>query len=114
MPGPAPLYHTMNMTMCVHGGKLTSIPAGPRVFVNGVDPVVCAADPTTIVGCLFTTPATGPHPCMTATWLVPAVRVMSMGRPVLLAGSVGMTQAADMAPQGAPLTSYNQPRVFGI
>jgi len=113
MPGPAPLYHVANVTLCSHGGKLTSIPAAPRVFVNGVDPVVTATDPTTIVGCVFSTPATGPHPCMTATWLVPAVRVQSMGLPVLLFGSVGMTQAVDMAPQGAPMTTYNQPRVIG-
>ena len=114
MPGPAPLFHLANMTMCPHGGKVMPVPSAPRVFVNGVDPVMTVADTSTIVGCVFTTPATGPHPCMTVTWLVPAIRVQSMGVPVLLDGSVGLAQAADMTPQGPPLTTVNQPRVIGM
>jgi hypothetical protein len=45
---------------------------------------------------------------------MPALRLTSLGRPILLDGSAGLTQAPDMAPQGAPLTSVNQPRVIGI
>jgi len=110
---PGPLYHVANTTTCIHGGKVMTVPSGPRVFVNGIDPVATASDVFAIVGCVFTTPATGPHPCITATWPVPALRLTSMGRPLLLDGSVGMTQAADMAPQGLPLTSVNQPRAVG-
>lgn len=111
---PGPLYHVANNTQCAHGGKVTNVPSGPRVFVNGTDPVATAVDIFTIIGCAFATPATGPHPCVTVTWPVPAVRLTSMARAILLDGSIGLTQAADMAPQGAPLTSVNQPRVIGI
>jgi len=109
---PLPLYHVGNATMCAHAGKVSNVPSGPRLFVNGTDPVATVADVFTIVGCMFSTPA-GPHPCVTVNWLVPAMRVTTMGRPVLLDGSVGLTQSADMLPQGAPLTTVNQPRVFG-
>jgi hypothetical protein len=109
---PGPLYHLANTTQCVHGGKVTFVPTGPRVFVNGTDPVATASDVFTVVACAFATPA-GPHPCVTTTWPVPAMRLTSMGRPLVLLGSVGMTQAADMAPQGPPATAVNQPRVIG-
>jgi uncharacterized Zn-binding protein involved in type VI secretion len=108
---PGPLYHLSNNTQCIHGGKVIDGPAGPRVFVNG-DPVATTADLFTIAGCTFSTPA-GPHPCVTVSWLSPALRIKINGLPALLQDSQGMTQAADLAPQGTPLVTVNQPRVIG-
>jgi hypothetical protein len=113
MPGPGFLYNTTNTTQCPHAGKVTNAPSGPRVFVTGVDPVATAADLFTIAGCPFATPA-GPHPCVTVTWLTPALRLTSMGRPLLLNTSAGLTLAPDLAPQGAPLITVNQQRVTGM
>jgi hypothetical protein len=98
----------------MHGGKVQNVPSGPRVFINGADPVATAVDTFTIAGCPFSTPATGPMPCLTVTWITPALRVTSMGRALLLQTSVGTTNGPTMAPQGAPLTSVNQPRVVAM
>jgi hypothetical protein len=109
---PGPLFHANNVTMCPHGGQVQTIPTSPRVLVQG-QPVAVATDQFLIVGCPFTL---GPvyHPCVRVTWLVPAARVTVMGVPVILQTSVGITQAADQAPQGAPIVSVNQPRVIGM
>lgn len=112
MPGPAPLYHLGNTTLCPHGGKVTHVPSTPRVFVAGAQPVATVLDATTITGCAFA-PSGTPHPCTTVTWLVPATRVKSEGQPLLLVGSAGTAQAADMTPQGAPFTVVNQARALG-
>ena len=111
---PGPLYHLSNTTTCMHGGKVTNMPSGPRVFINGADPVATAVDMFNVAACPFATPATGPMPCLTVTWLTPALRVTSMTRPLMLQTSTGMTNGPTMAPQGAPLTSINQPRVVAI
>jgi hypothetical protein len=68
-------------------------------------PIVTMASPYTIAGCPFTG-ANGP--CVTAQWVVGAVRVFSMGQPVVI-----MTGVSICAPTGTPLIAVQvQPRVI--
>lgn len=107
---PGPLYHVGNVAMCPHGGQVQDIPTTPRVLVSGM-PVGVMGDVYPIVGCPFVI-AGVPHPCILANWLVPAVRVLVMGRPAILQTSVGLCVAPDQAPQGPPVVAVNQPRVI--
>jgi len=68
----------------------------PRVMVMGM-PIATMAAPYAIAGCAFVPPA-GNGPCVTAQWTVGAVRVMSLGQPVVI-----MTGVATCVPTGAPL-----------
>jgi hypothetical protein len=70
--------------------------SNPRVRVSG-QPVVTQPNPFTVTGCPFVPPA-GDGPCVTAQWLVGALRVLAGGQPVLLQSSV-----AACAPTGTPL-----------
>lgn len=107
---PGPIYHLGNQAMCPHAGQVQDVPSTGRVKVM-MQPVAVGTDQFLIVGCAFQGP-NGPHPCMTAQWITPAVRVKSMGVPVLLQTSTGLCLAADQAPQGAPAVPVNQPRVI--
>jgi hypothetical protein len=107
---PGPIYHLGNVVMCPHGGQVQDIPTSPNVLVSG-QPVGLATDQYMIAGCAFTLPI-GPHPCIRVQWLVPSLRVKVFGVPVMLMDSVGLCQAPDMIPQGAPIVSVNQPRVI--
>lgn len=110
---PGPVYHVGNVAMCPHGGQVQDIPTSPMVLVSG-QPAGLFADQYMIAGCPFMLPATPPvpHPCMRIQWLVPALRVTSFGVPLMLMDSVGLCQAPDQMPQGAPIVSVNQPRVI--
>jgi hypothetical protein len=60
-------------------------------------PIATIAAPYMVAGCAFAPPA-GNGPCVTAQWLVGAVRVTSMGQPVVI-----MTGVATCVPTGTPL-----------
>jgi hypothetical protein len=76
----------------------------PRVLVSG-QPVATITAPYVVAGCPFASP---PGPCVTAMWMVGAVRVTSMGQPLAI-----QTGVAVCAPNGAPLLpSVVQPRVI--
>ena len=68
----------------------------PRVLVTAM-PIATIAAPYMVAGCAFAPPA-GNGPCVTAQWLVGAVRVTSMGQPVVI-----MTGVATCVPTGTPL-----------
>jgi hypothetical protein len=68
----------------------------PRVLVTAM-PIATIAAPYMVAGCAFAPPA-GNGPCVTAQWLVGAVRVTSMGQPVVI-----MTGVAVCVPTGTPL-----------
>lgn len=68
----------------------------PRVLVMGM-PITTIAAPYAVAGCAFAPPA-GNGPCVTAQWTVGAVRVTSMGQPVVI-----MTGLATCVPTGTPL-----------
>jgi uncharacterized Zn-binding protein involved in type VI secretion len=110
---PGPICHAGNVTMCPHGGSVQGIPSTPRVLVSGM-PAVALGDTFPIAGCAFTIPGVGPHPCIMAQWVTPAVRVFIMGRPAITQASVGLCMAPDGAPQGPPVVSVNQPRVIAL
>jgi hypothetical protein len=60
-------------------------------------PAATIAAPYAVTGCAFAPPA-GNGPCVTAQWVMGAVRVTSLGQPVAI-----MTGVATCVPTGTPL-----------
>jgi hypothetical protein len=103
---PGFLLTAGSTVMCAHGGRAVPTAPDPRVRVAG-QPVATQPPPYTVAGCTLPPPAGGP--CVTATWVVAAVRVRAGGQPVLLQDSVAVC-----APTGTPVTVVvTQPRVRG-
>ncbi|TCV86745.1 hypothetical protein EDC63_106106 [Sulfurirhabdus autotrophica] len=96
-------------------------PVQPRVLVSG-QPVAIATNIINVgPGCPFQIPVgvgTKPQPCITVKWVNLSSRVAVMGQPVLLQVSpgpgAGVCQSAEQIPQGPPVVSAVQPRVFAI
>jgi hypothetical protein len=65
-------------------------------MVSGM-PAATIAAPYVVAGCAFAPPA-GNGPCVTAQWIVGAVRVLSMGQPAVI-----MSGMATCVPTGTPL-----------
>jgi hypothetical protein len=93
---PAPILHVGATVMCSHGGQAMPTVPSPRVLVSGM-PIATIAAPYVVAGCAFVPPA-GNGPCVTAQWVVGAVRVLSSGQPVVI-----MTGVAICVPTGTPL-----------
>ena len=93
---PGPILHVGATVLCSHGGQAVPTVPGPRVTVSGM-PITTVAAPYTVAGCAFVPPA-GNGPCATAQWTVGAVRVTSMGQPVVL-----MTGVSICVPTSTPL-----------
>lgn len=98
---------------CMHGGAVTVVPGSPRVLLSGM-PAATTIDQYLVAGCAFTLPGPVVHPCVQVTWLMPALRVMVNGAPLITQGSVGLGVAADQAPQGPPVIATTQPRVIAL
>ncbi len=97
---------------CAHGGNVLIAPPSPRVKVGGVSALTFPMQPVPIAGCNNVTPApfnvptpAGPvpgapakAPCINATMNpgLKAVRVTTMGQPLLLDG-MGMPASATPA-----------------
>src|SRR5215813_1193838 len=79
---PGPILHVGATVLCAHGGQAIPTVPSPVVFVSGM-PIATIAAPYAIAGCAFVPPA-GNGPCVTAQWVVGAVRVFSMGQPVVI------------------------------
>ena len=104
---PGFLLHVGATVMCMHAGQAQPTVPNPRVLVGG-QPAVAMTAPYVVAGCPFVPPA-GNGPCVTAQWVVGAVRVLSMGQPLLLQDS-----QAICAPTGTPLNIIlTQVRVRG-
>jgi hypothetical protein len=104
---PGFLLHVGATVMCMHGGQAQPTAPNPRVLVGG-QPVVTQAAPWVVAGCPFVPPG-GNGPCVTAQWVVGAVRVLAGGAPVLLQDS-----QAICTPTGTPLNIVvTQVRVKG-
>jgi hypothetical protein len=89
--------------MCMHGGQAQPTLPNPRVLVGG-QPIVTQPAPYVVTGCPI-----GNGPCVTAQWIVGAMRVFASGVPVLL-----QTSQAVCAPTGTPLNILlTQTRVTG-
>ena len=93
---PAPILHVGATVLCSHAGQATPTVPSPRVLVSGMS-IATVAAPYVIAGCAFVPPS-GNGPCVTAQWTVGAVRVTSLGQPVVI-----MTGAASCVPTGTPL-----------
>jgi len=106
---PGPLLHVGATVLCSHGGQAQPTAPNPRVLVSG-QPTVTRAAPYLVAGCPFPPPPSGNGPCVTATWITSAVRVVSNGIPLLLLDS-----QAICAPTGTPLIGVvAQFRVTGM
>jgi len=104
---PGFLLHVGATVLCSHGGQAMPTAPNPRVLVGG-QPVTTQTAPYTVAGCAFVPPA-GNGPCVTAQWVLAALRVRAGGQPVLLQDS-----QAICAPTGTPLmVALTQLRVKG-
>jgi hypothetical protein len=83
--------------LCAHGGQAQATVPIPRVLLGG-QPATGQPTPWVVAGCPFTPPA-GNGPCVTANWVVGAIRVLSGGQPVLLQDSQALC-----IPTGTPLS----------
>jgi hypothetical protein len=91
--------------LCAHGGQAQPVTPFPRVLVNGT-PIATVTTQYVIAGCPFVPPA-GNGPCVTAQWVIGAVRVFAGGSPVLV-----QTGQAICVPTATPLIPVVvQPRV---
>jgi len=105
---PGFLLHVGAVVQCAHGGAAQPTVPNPRVKVMG-QPIVNQPAPYVIAGCAFPPPPVANGPCVTAQWVLAALRVKSNGMPVLLEDS-----QAICAPTGTPLIIVNvQNRVRG-
>lgn len=106
---PGFLLHVGALVQCMHGGMAQPTAPNPRVKVMG-QPVVTQATPYVIAGCSFPPPPVANGPCVTANWVMGALRVKAMGMPVLLQDS-----QAVCVPTGTGLiVSVVQMRVKGM
>lgn len=102
---PAPILHLGATVTCLHAGPATPLTPFARVLVSG-QPVLTQATPYAITGCALT--GTSNPPCVTAQWVVGALRVMAGGVPVVL-----QTSTAVCVPTGTGLLPLVvQPRVM--
>jgi len=105
---PGFLVHVGAVVQCMHGGVAQPTVPNPRVRVSG-QPVVTQTAPFTVAGCTFPPPPNGNGPCVTAQWVTGALRIRSMGQPLLLFDS-----QAVCTPTGTGLIiSTTQVRVRG-
>ncbi len=106
---PGYLLHQGATVLCAHAGQATPTVPNPRVKVSE-QMVVTQPAPWTVAGCTLPPPPAANGPCVTATWLVAALRVTVMGQPVLLEDSESIC-----APTGTPLqVLVTQIRVKGM
>jgi hypothetical protein len=106
---PGYLLHVGAIVLCAHGGMAQPTVPNPRVKVMG-QPIVMQSDPYVIAGCAFPPPPVANGPCVTAQWVMGAVRVTANGMPVLLQDS-----QAICTPTGTPLNiATTQVRVKGV
>jgi len=76
----APILHLGATVTCMHAGLATPLTSFPRVMVSG-QPITTLATPYAIAGCALTGSAPS---CVTAQWVVGAMRVIAGGMPVLI------------------------------
>ena len=93
---PAPILHMGATVLCSHAGQAVPTVPSPVATVSGM-PVATIAAPYVVEGCAFVPPG-GNGPCVTAQWVVGAVRVSSQGQPLAI-----MTGTAICVPTGTPL-----------
>ncbi len=95
---PGFVINLSTTVLCVHGGQAKPTLPNPRVRVMGL-PTVVQPPPWIIAGCTNVPPPPGRIPCLTAQWVTGAVRVTSMGMPLLLVDSTAIC-----IPNGTPVS----------
>jgi hypothetical protein len=106
---PGFLLHVGAIVQCMHGGMAQPTAPNPRVKVMG-QPIVMQPIPYAIAGCSFPPPPVANGPCVTAQWVLGALRVKANGIPVLLQDG-----QAICAPTGTGvIVSMTQVRVKGM
>lgn len=106
---PGFLVHVGATVMCAHGGQAQATVPNPRVTVMGM-PTVAMTSPYMVAGCAFPPPPNGNGPCISAQWVTGALRVTSMGQPLLV-----LSSQAICVPTGTPLMiAVTQTRVTGM
>jgi len=113
---PGFLLHFGAGVSCPHQAPAMAPPAQPRVFVLG-QAVATTASQYLVAGCPFVI-ALKPSPCLRMQWMVPASRVLVAGMPALVVPgpgpAPGLCFSPDQIPQGPPMISAVQARVFGV
>jgi hypothetical protein len=114
---PGYFMHAGATVQCAHAGPATIVPTQARVLVTGM-PVALMTDQIVIAGCPFTLPAPKPQPCVLVKWLMPTTRVTVNGSPAMVVPAPGAGPAlclsAEQIPQGPPIVSVVQSRVFAM
>jgi hypothetical protein len=101
--------HQGATVLCAHAGQAQALVPNPRVLVNGM-PTVTVTGPWAIAGCALPPPPAANGPCLTAQFVTSALRVTSLGQPLLL-----MDSQALCVPTGTPLLPVVvQTRVVGM
>ena len=105
---PGFLLHVGATVLCAHGGQAQPTVPNPHVRVGG-QPTVTQTAPYAVAGCPLPPPIAANGPCVTAQWVIGALRVTSNGQPLLL-----QTSQAICAPTGTPVNIVlTQTRVRG-
>jgi hypothetical protein len=91
---PGYVLHQGAVVTCMHAGMAQPTATQPRVRVSGM-PVAVTPFPYTVAGC---TP-----PCVTGQWTVGAVRVRSLGMPLVI-----VSGTAVCVPTGTGLLPVSQ------
>jgi hypothetical protein len=95
---PGFMLHVGAVVNCAHPpGRATPTVPSLRVKVS-TQSIVTIPAPWTVVGCTLPTPPAANGPCVSALWSLPATRVVSEGKAVLVQSSQALC-----APSGTPL-----------
>jgi len=108
-----PMLQVGAQILCPHAGSVSIISSNTRVSSLGAK-LATATDTFSIAGCPFQIPfgvGTKPQPCVTAQWLVPALRVKVQGQAALTSSSSGLCLSVEQIPAGPPSVVYTQLRV---
>lgn len=97
---PGHVLHQGAVVMCLHGGMAQPAATQPRVRVSGL-PVAVTPFPYLVAGCGLS--AVPSPPCVSATWQVGALRVKSLGMPLVI-----NTGVAACVPTGTGLMAVSQ------
>ena len=106
----APVLTTADVIMCPHGGAVSLSSSQSKVMAAGAT-VLRPSDSFSISGCAFSTPATGPHPCVSVKWMSPSQSTTAVSGNLLTQSSVGLCLAGDQTPQGTVLIQQTQMKV---
>ena len=93
---PGAILHVGAVVTCSHGGMAVPTVPSPSVMVSGM-PIATIASPYSVAGCAFVPPS-GNGPCVTGTWVMGALQVMSNGQPVAILSGV-----STCVPTGTPM-----------